>query len=70
MKKYTFWGKIFLITLLFSGSLANAQNTRTPKVPVPPKALRSDIKIEHVMAIAPKSVRILYDKLYNSISSR
>lgn len=67
MKKYTFWGKIFLITLLFSGSLANAQNTRTPKVPVPPKALRSDIKIEHVMAIAPKSVRILYDNSTGSV---
>jgi len=60
--KYAFASKILLSILLLSGSILNAQNTRTPKALVPPVALRSDIKVEHVMAVAPKSVRILYDE--------
>ena len=58
----SFSGKIYLLALLLSASGMYAQNTQAPKVLVPPKALRPDIKVEHVMAVAPKSVRILYDE--------
>ncbi|MDO8993901.1 MAG: PQQ-dependent sugar dehydrogenase [Daejeonella sp.] len=62
MNKYTFSSKIILTVLLLSAAILNAQNTRAPKALVPPAALRPDIKIEHVMAVAPKSVRLLYDE--------
>lgn len=62
MNKYTFSSKILLTVLLLSAAILNAQNIRAPKALVPPVALRPDIKVEHVMAVAPKSVRILYDK--------
>jgi hypothetical protein len=62
MNKYTFSGKILLTVLLLSAAILNAQNTRAPKALLPPVALRPDIKVEHVMAVAPKSVRILYDE--------
>lgn len=60
--KFPFRCRVILAALLFAVSIAQAQNTIAPKAVVPPKALRSDIKIEHVMAVAPKSVRILYDE--------
>ena len=62
MIKITYTSKIILILILFCASTLNAQNARAPKALVPPVALRPDIKIEHVMAVAPKSVRILYDE--------
>lgn len=62
MNKYTFSSKILLTVLVLSAAILNAQNTRTSKALVPPVALRPDIKVEHVMAVAPKSVRILYDE--------
>ncbi|SDM50936.1 Glucose / Sorbosone dehydrogenase [Daejeonella rubra] len=57
-----FSGKTYLLALLLSASGMYAQNIQTPKALVPPKALRPDIKVEHVMSVAAKSVRILYDK--------
>lgn len=54
-------GKILFVALILSGSILCAQNTPAPKALVPPKALRPDIKVEHFIAVAPKSVRILYD---------
>lgn len=62
MNKHTFSSKILLTILLLSAAILNAQNPRAPKALVPPVALRPDIKVEHVMAVAPKSVRILYDE--------
>ncbi|MDP3469666.1 MAG: PQQ-dependent sugar dehydrogenase [Daejeonella sp.] len=64
ISKYTISSKLLLITLLFSGSMLNAQNTRVSKAPI---ALRPDIKVEHFMAVAPKSVRILYDESTKSM---
>lgn len=52
----------FSFILLLSVSVLKGQTGQSPKAPVPPKALRPDIQIEHVMAVAPKSVRILYDE--------
>lgn len=57
----SFPGKVFFLALLLSTSILSAQNSQ-PKALVPPKALRPDIKVEHVMAVAPKTVRILYDQ--------
>ncbi|HQS04294.1 MAG TPA: hypothetical protein PLT16_01500 [Daejeonella sp.] len=62
MNKYKLSSKILLTVLLFSAAILNAQNTRAPKALIPPVALRPDIKVDHVMAVAPKSVRILYDE--------
>lgn len=67
MNKYTFYSKTLLTVLLLSAAILNAQNTRAPKALVPPVALRPDIKVEHVMAVAPKSVRILYDESTKAI---
>ena len=62
MRKNTLISKVILTAILLSSTILNAQNKRAPKALVPPVALRPDIKVEHVMAVAPKSVRILYDE--------
>lgn len=57
----SFPGKLCFLALLLSASILSAQNSQ-PKALVLPKALRPDIQVEHVMAVAPKTVRILYDQ--------
>ncbi|MEJ7779210.1 MAG: PQQ-dependent sugar dehydrogenase [Daejeonella sp.] len=58
----SFSDKILFAALFLFGSSLYAQNAAAPKPLIPPKALRPDIKVEHVMAVAPKSVRILFDE--------
>jgi hypothetical protein len=62
MRKNTVISKVILTAILLSSTILNAQNTRAPKALVPPAVLRPDIKVEHVMAVAPESIRILYDE--------
>src|SRR5688572_12922205 len=57
----SFTGKLMLLGLLLASQLLKGQTSQAPVKG--PKALRPDIRVEHVMAVAPKSVRILYDPL-------
>ncbi len=57
MKKYISFSSKLFFALLLSVSVLKGQVPKSS-----PKALRPDIKIEHVMNVAPKSVRILYDE--------
>lgn len=59
---YSLAVRILFAALLLNVPKSYGQTNATPKVMVAPKALRPDIKIEHLMAVAPKSVRILYDE--------
>lgn len=62
MIKYLIPGRLLLLALFASGPVLYAQTGQQSKAPVPPKSLRPDVKVEHVMAVAPKTVRILYDE--------